>query len=614
MPEYAQVRPGGFYKRRCRTRELPGNARQVAPHCMAPTPHRRIEFACIDLDDQEEVRGEDTQTEETCSVQSDQVVPPAPTTPRATRARLELPDPGTPSHDRGDQLVSVSEPSCAGAPLPHAFVINLRSRPDRKAAMEAQLADSGLSYEFADAVRKSDKLSKADTLKYVSSIPCALSLSSTPGHAWSHLVTPPQASADAIAEMKEHASVPTLCRRRHTFWARLTPGAIACALSHRQVWEWFRDSPDLGDTVLVLEDDAILCSDFAIHVATITQQLASKASWRFCLLGSHELGQTLLSRRASLASRDLQQGQQTSGLFAYLLHRRALPLLLGPRGPFPLSEQLDMALCDLEWGHLARWTVAVALATSPPSQLGDSDVCRYPAPPPSQPSHPYPHVSAAGSAPWRCRQERPRFASAGCQSATHLPRIVFPSARARTHASSTQATAQRSRTHPPRLREPSCQPAVAREDTGAKQQLQRNGGEGGCDRRQGDWRGGPAAAFGWNRGRILLGQGVLQQQLTSVVRLCDFCIKDRDRRRLRDQRPKARLLPTAGHWRSALHRPPGQRALSRRWRNGVCWAGMRSHRPRFPRTRSSPRSPIATGQRPHGVRAASSCRAAAIRD
>jgi GR25 family glycosyltransferase involved in LPS biosynthesis len=153
--------------------------------------------------------------------------------------------------------------------------------------------------------------------------------------------------------MREYAKVPTLCRRRRTFWARLTPGAVACALSHRQVWEWFGDSPDLGDAVLVLEDDATLCSDFAVHLATIAQQLASKASWRFCLLGSHELGQTLLSRRASLASRDLQQGQQSSGLFAYLLHRRALPLLLGPRGPFPLSEQLDAALCDLEWGELA---------------------------------------------------------------------------------------------------------------------------------------------------------------------------------------------------------------------------------------------------------------------
>ena len=165
--------------------------------------------------------------------------------------------------------------------------------------------------------------------------------------------------------MEEHEHVPTLCRRKGTFWARLTPGAMACSLSHRQVWEWFRDSARLGDAVLIMEDDVKLCGDFAIHLATIMQQLSSKPNWRFCLLGSHELGQTMLSRRASLSSRDLQQGQQTSGLFAYLLHRRSLQLLLGQYGPFPLSEQLDVALCGLEWGESRAPPFALPLSHSP---------------------------------------------------------------------------------------------------------------------------------------------------------------------------------------------------------------------------------------------------------
>jgi len=127
---------------------------------------------------------------------------------------------------------------------------------------------------------------------------------------------------------------------------------------------------------MVMEDDCQLCSNFKEQVSSIVTQLQkTKPHWRLCLLGSHELGTTLCSRRATLASRDLQQGQLSTGLFAYLLHRRALPLLLSAsRGAFPLAEQLDVALSSLEWGHCSRFTVGTALVASPPSQEGDSDV------------------------------------------------------------------------------------------------------------------------------------------------------------------------------------------------------------------------------------------------
>ena len=127
---------------------------------------------------------------------------------------------------------------------------------------------------------------------------------------------------------------------------------------------------------MVMEDDCHVCANFKEHVCCIVSQLqTTKPHWRLCLLGSHELSSTLCSRRATLASRDVQQGQLTTGLFAYLLHRRSLPLLLSrSRGVFPLEEQLDVALSGLEWGHLGRLTVATALVSSAPSQEGDSDV------------------------------------------------------------------------------------------------------------------------------------------------------------------------------------------------------------------------------------------------
>lgn len=142
------------------------------------------------------------------------------------------------------------------------------------------------------------------------------------------------------------------------------------------MWEWFSDDFDIGDCILVMEDDCHLCANFKEQVYCIVSKLQkTKPHWRLCLLGSHELGSTLCSRRATLASRDVQQGQLSTGLFAYLLHRRALPLLLSAiTGAFPLAEQLDVALSSLEWGHCSRFTVATALVASPLSQEGDSDV------------------------------------------------------------------------------------------------------------------------------------------------------------------------------------------------------------------------------------------------
>ena len=59
----------------------------------------------------------------------------------------------------------------------------------------------------------------------------------------------------------------------------------------------------------------------------------------------------------------------STGLFGYLLHRRALPLLLDGDAVFPLREQLDVALSTrLEWGHGARWEAVPPLLAAPRSE------------------------------------------------------------------------------------------------------------------------------------------------------------------------------------------------------------------------------------------------------
>lgn len=93
----------------------------------------------------------------------------------------------------------------------HIYVINLARRPDRKAFMEQQAAALGLSLDFVESV---DALALPDDLGV---------------------------------------------RVRKGLHGRLSDGDLACALSHRKVWQRIVESGE--QYAVVLEDDAILSAD-----------------------------------------------------------------------------------------------------------------------------------------------------------------------------------------------------------------------------------------------------------------------------------------------------------------------------------------------------------------
>jgi len=173
-------------------------------------------------------------------------------------------------------------------------------------------------------------------------------------------------------------ATPTVWNNGH-FEPRLTWGAVGCALSHRAAWRRLGDTT--AECLLVLEDDVgELCENFEKRLQELLESLRGKASWRLCLLGSHETtGKGLLGGRARVSLVELQQGQQSTGLFGYLVHRRALPTLLrtgATEALFPLSQQLDAAIALQEWGHGGRFEARPALLTAPLSEESDdtSDV------------------------------------------------------------------------------------------------------------------------------------------------------------------------------------------------------------------------------------------------
>jgi len=150
-------------------------------------------------------------------------------------------------------------------------------------------------------------------------------------------------------------------------WRRLEAvdgcgGRGGCALSHREAWLRLRDAP-MQECVLVLADDVdALCADFESRLQALLTRLRREPSWRVCLLGSHEQsGPQLLARGARPSLTPLQQGQGSTSLLGYLLHRRALPLLLDPHTAFPPHEQLEAISTRIDWGHGARFEVQPAI-------------------------------------------------------------------------------------------------------------------------------------------------------------------------------------------------------------------------------------------------------------
>jgi len=168
-----------------------------------------------------------------------------------------------------------------------------------------------------------------------------------------------------------------------------------CTPSHRAAWLRLRDAP-MQECVLVLEDEVdALCDDFESRLQDLLARLAREPSWRLCLLGSHERsGSRLLARGARPSLTPLEHGQSSSaGLVGYLLHRRALPLLLDADAGFPPHEPLGVALGRrVDWGHSARFEVAPAMMLAAPRSetAATEPPCASDDPPPE------PHVRGRG--------------------------------------------------------------------------------------------------------------------------------------------------------------------------------------------------------------------------
>ena len=128
--------------------------------------------------------------------------------------------------------------------------------------------------------------------------------------------------------------------------------------------------------VVLLFYNQLLATNPASQVANLLPD-----GWHMCYLGSHEQAcGRVVHGSEELVGRVMEEpaGSITTGLFGYLLHRRAVEKLLGRGGVFPLRWQVDVAISKIDLPAGSRFTVGAEspLVRSPKSEEGacDTDV------------------------------------------------------------------------------------------------------------------------------------------------------------------------------------------------------------------------------------------------
>jgi glycosyl transferase family 25 len=104
---------------------------------------------------------------------------------------------------------------------------------------------------------------------------------------------------------------------------KLKPGQKGCALSHIQIWELV--DKGTAEVVLILEDDAIIPTDFNNKLAKYMAELPS--DWDMVLLGGNNLMGKRHSQRLLYTDNTIKR-DGNYGLFGYLIKKTTAAKLL----------------------------------------------------------------------------------------------------------------------------------------------------------------------------------------------------------------------------------------------------------------------------------------------
>lgn len=110
----------------------------------------------------------------------------------------------------------------------------------------------------------------------------------------------------------------------------IAPGQVGCLLSHYMLWQTLQFLPH--EEVLIIEDDAVFCADFAMKFECLKNQLP--VDWQFCYVGHG-------NERTSIA---IEPTKYEAGTHAYMVKKNALETLLA-------TNQEARTHCDIQIGQ-----------------------------------------------------------------------------------------------------------------------------------------------------------------------------------------------------------------------------------------------------------------------
>lgn len=129
----------------------------------------------------------------------------------------------------------------------------------------------------------------------------------------------------------------------------LTPGEIGCALSHLYIYK--KMISESLESVLVLEDDAILSDNCAPKIGLISDKL-SKTKPEICLLNDPESIYPLLKKKIT-SDLNLYKLARGCGGHAYIINKHAARILLNEN--LPIKFEADRWMCFRDFSNISVW-------------------------------------------------------------------------------------------------------------------------------------------------------------------------------------------------------------------------------------------------------------------
>lgn len=112
----------------------------------------------------------------------------------------------------------------------------------------------------------------------------------------------------------------------------LTPGAIGCAMSHRNIWLRIKNDPNI-DNALILEDDIDLDKNF---ISKLIDYQNITIPYDILFLGYHPATIKYIQNKSNIA-------KKVYGLFGYIVTKKGANKLLKI---FPITRQIDTELSE----------------------------------------------------------------------------------------------------------------------------------------------------------------------------------------------------------------------------------------------------------------------------